>query len=98
MMLPALAMASIFTIVFFSGLAFARKARKMWAKIAIRIGTVLLTIALFGIVPAVMEASLMTTELAGRYFFFLMIGGALIYKLWLVKFIPLPSVQKQAKN
>ncbi|WP_160151925.1 hypothetical protein [Microbulbifer sp. ALW1] len=98
MMVPALTIALIFTIVFFAGLAIARRARKTWAKVAIRMGTVLVTIALFGVVPAMLEASLVTTELAGRYFFFLLIGGALVYKLWLVKFIPLPVEQEQTER
>ncbi len=90
-MITALAIASILTLAFFIGLAIARRAKKRWARVTIRVGAVIFTILLFGIIPGLFEADLMTIELAGRYLFYLMIGAALLYKFFLVRFIPLPE-------
>lgn len=96
MIVSALIIAATCTIIFYAGLAIARRTQRTLYRSLIRIGTVLVTIAAAGVVPSILEVSLATTELAGRYLFFMLIGGALVYKLLLVRFIPLPSEQAES--
>ncbi|WP_078083179.1 hypothetical protein [Microbulbifer mangrovi] len=96
MIVSALIIAATCTIIFYAGLAVARRTQRKLYRVLIRIGAVLLMIVAAGVVPSILEVSLATTELAGSYLFFMLMGGALIYKLLLVRFIPLPSEQPQS--
>ena len=91
MTITALAIATICVITFYAGMALARRTRSKLYRALLRLGTVLLSIILFGVIPVMLDADLRVSELAGRYYFFLMLGGAFVYKLFLVKFIPLPQ-------
>jgi len=90
MILNALIIASICTVIFYSGLAIARRTRGKLYQALIRIGGVVLMLACIGVLPMLMNVSVATSGLAGRYMLFMLIGGALVYKLVLVRFIPLP--------
>ncbi|WP_226664086.1 hypothetical protein [Microbulbifer aggregans] len=91
MSIPALAIALTCTNIFYFGLAIARLARRKLFRIIIRIGAVIATILSIGLVPYFMSESLVTTEKAGYYLFYLLIFGALIYKIFLTRIIPLAS-------
>ncbi|MFD1216826.1 hypothetical protein [Microbulbifer celer] len=91
MILNAAIIAATCTIVFYAGLAIARRTRSKLYQGLIRIGAVVLTLACIGILPMLMNVSVATSGLAGRYMLFTLIGGALVYKLVLVRFIPIPA-------
>ncbi|MFC6633810.1 hypothetical protein [Microbulbifer taiwanensis] len=91
MTITALAIAAISTITFYAGMALARRIRSKLYTALLRVGALLFSFLLCALIPAALDADLRVAELAGRYYFFLMLGGAFVYKLLLVRFIPLPQ-------
>lgn len=87
----ALIIAAICTAIFYLGLAAARRTRGKFYRAFIRIGAIVLMVVCIGVLPLVMNESPATSELAGRYMFYMLIGGELVYKLLLVRLISLSS-------
>ncbi|MCX2794060.1 hypothetical protein OQJ62_03880 [Microbulbifer thermotolerans] len=91
MAITALCIAFFSTVTFYAGMALARRIRNKWYAILVRLGSFLLGFIVLGIAAFLLDAHPLVAELAGRYFFYMLLAGALVYKLLLVKFIPLPQ-------